>query len=155
MSELEYVKYKDYWKAAIIELREMGLSYGDRITHEDMYALLGIPRPKDLRSFDDIKKSQLAYVHNVECIRRELLEDDQMDMQNVRGFGYEIVKPEVQTQKAVGDLMDEIKRAMRKTAKRISYVDMSQLSAEEQRENTDARARLSFFRKSMRKGLPE
>lgn len=155
MQSLEYVSYKDYWKAAIVKMRDDGLSYGDTISHRDMYELLGIPMPENLTQFQDIKQAQLAYIHNVDCIKRELLEEDQMDMQNVRGIGYQIVHPSEQTGKAMGDMMADIKKALRRTVKRISFVDFAQLTAEEQRENTDARARLSFFRKSVRQGLPE
>lgn len=155
MRALEYVGYKEYWKAAIVKMREDGLTYGDIITHEEMYNLIGVPMPEKLTGFRDIKQAQLAYIHNVEKIRRELLEEDQMDMQNVRGIGYQIVNPNEQTSKAMGDMMADIKRVLRRTAGRIGFVDLARLSAEEQRENTDARARLSFFRKSVRQGLPE
>lgn len=150
MQELEYVGYKELWKAAVVELRDMGLDYGDSLTHDQLYQIIGVPNPATLRDFVQIRQAQMAYLHNMDRIKRVLLEEDHMDMQNVRGEGYTIVKPEDQTAVAIDDMTASIRRVLGQTERRINYIDMSLLTDEQRKENTDARAKLSFFRKSAR-----
>lgn len=154
MELLQYPDYKDLWKSALAILRTAGIQPGHVITHQQMRSLIGLPDPASLNSYDEIKTAQLAYVYSVEKIRNALLQDDCIDLQNERKVGYVYVQPGEQTAVAMEDMQEGMKKVLRKTARRVSFVDHNALTMEERKENADALARLSFFRKTIKTPTP-
>lgn len=150
MEVLQYPNYSQLWKSALKDPRIAGLSYGDTISHQELRELIGLPDPAYLDNFTDIQTAQLAYVYSMDHIKKALLEDECKDLQSTRGVGYTVVHPGEQTKLAVDECEDKLKKLLRKTVKRVSFVDHTQLTDEQRKENTDALARMSFFRTTIK-----
>jgi hypothetical protein len=71
-----------------------------------------------------------------------LLSDHQVALSNVKGVGYQIVRPPEQTAWAEDQGDAELKKALRKRRDRLVNVNMTSLTQDERRQNADALARL-------------
>lgn len=141
------------WRVALPKFLAAGFSPGDLIKHEWFFEALGIVQPKDCTEAQTALKSQLVYCREVSELRRELLEEHQIALRNVLGEGYEIVHPHEQTAWAEERVKAELGKAARTARARLTNVQFDQLTDTQKKENLDAQARLSFFRKEARKAL--
>ena len=144
------ISYTPPWKNAMAVLfGPDGYDYGELIPHEVLQEALGLPEPTGRITADELKSWQLRLVTQVTALSAALLEERNMCLKSVIGQGYKIVEPEKQTAFAVKQGQQELRTAMQKMGRRLSYLDRSALTAEQAKENADALARLSFLQTQM------
>lgn len=94
-----------------------------------------------------LNKSDIDYqwkrLSRFEEFRARLLQENKIDLKNIRGQGYMIIAPEAQTKVAVDDTMRGIARTIQKGQTRVANVDVAKLSDDARKENADAMARLA------------
>jgi hypothetical protein len=125
-----------------------GFTYGSVIPKSWFDSRLGIPVPQTVA---DVQKCQILYASLMGELRAKLLVNRKMALRTKSGVGQEVVHPNEQTEWAMSEVKNGIARELEKAKDRLCFVNMTELSDEERRENMDAQAKLSFFqRKSLR-----
>jgi hypothetical protein len=139
------------WKivahAVVVERR---FTYGDLIPYAELYDMLGAPEPSADATAAVYKDWQLRKLSQVEELRKYLLIEHQMMLDTEIGTGLRILLPHEQTAVSEGKARGEISRTLRDLHARLSNVDRSQLTTEQQRENTDAQVRLAARLQALR-----
>jgi hypothetical protein len=138
------------WRQAEVDLIAAGLAYGSLITDEWLDAAFGIKPPQTIA---EAERAQLVRLSQRESLRESLLENHSMLLSRVTGVGYSVVPPELQTKVAVEQRTKEIRAALHKLAREISFVNTALLSDEQRKENSDAQAKLGGLRSLFRKQL--
>lgn len=128
-----------------------GFSYGTIIPKAWFDAQFDIPEPQTVA---DVYKSQILYASLMGAFRTKLLVHKKMALRTKTGVGQEVVQPGEQTSWAMSEAKNSISLAIEKANDRLSHVAFESLSDEEQRENVDARAKLSFFKRKGARSLP-
>lgn len=141
------------WKDAVVAFLEEGFAPGSVVTHDWLYGHFGVLPPSKCKGYEAIRSSQLMYLQHLECFKRELLEEHQIALSAARGKGYYVVPPSEQTLWAEETMKADLRKALRTGKNRLVNIRMDELSDEQKKENLDARARLSFFRKQTRKAI--
>lgn len=144
------VEFDAPWKRALAAFEKEGHSYGTRLDHEWFYLAMDIKDPKECSGYDAFSKAQFAYMAQLKAFEVELLHEKKMALRSVRGVGYEVVLPGDQTTWAMDKAENDIRQALRKASQRVFHVNLSALTADQRRENSDAQAKLSFFGKGVR-----
>jgi hypothetical protein len=134
------------WKGAFLWIEETAPEPGTVLRHEQLYARMGITMPTANTAYHVGERAKLAYFAQLDLLRRELLDELQIDLRSVQGVGYEIVPPSEQTAQAWTDAVREVRRALAKGARRITNVKVDALTDEQRKENSDAIAKLSMLR---------
>ncbi len=133
------------WKQAAADLFDGKYGFGDVVPHEEMREALGLPTPTGRIEVEEYERWRMALVGQIESLKAHLLEAKNMDLQSVVGRGYEVVRPERQTELAVRDGMKRVRSELQRMGRRLSFVERASLTADQARENADALARLSFL----------
>lgn len=141
------------WKEAVTAFIREGFKPSEPVLHSWFFGAFGIIEPDKCGSVNEAQRAQLAYLGNMEALKKELLEEHQIALRSVRGVGYEIVPPTEQTQWAQQEIKAELGKAVRTGRARLINVQLDMLTDEQKKENMDAQAKLSFFKKSARKAL--
>lgn len=147
------VRKEPPWKHAVDSFLLEGFAPGSIVPHEWFYRTFGITPPKLCRSVSEAQSAQLAFLSNIEGLKRELLEEHQIALRSARGVGYEVVPPQEQTEWAEEECKEDLRKALRTSRLRLLNVQLDMLTDEQKKLNTDALARLSFFKKQARKAL--
>ena len=124
--------------AATITGNEDKYCYGYLITHQAMCELLDIGSFKErgLNSAE-FQRRRLAYMGQTIKLTDYLLEEHQLALKSVRGDGYEIVHPRDQTDWAYRAEVKDMRKVMKRGARRLGNVRLQELSDAGRRENTD------------------
>lgn len=133
------------WRNAAAELFAGRYTYGDVVPHEELQAALNLPKPVGRVTVDEYEGWRLSLLAQVDALSAFLLEERNMCLKAIPGQGYMILKPEEQTDYAMGHGLKRVRSELRKMGRRLSFIDRSALSHEEARKNADALARLSFL----------
>ena len=147
------VKRSAPWVEAVEKFVAAEFKPGEAIPHAWFFTAFGIVEPRMCGSFNDSRQAQFQYLTNMEALKTTLLEEHQIALRNVRGVGYAVVPPGEQTEWAMDEARCGIGKALRAAIARASFVQMDALTEAQRKENLDARAKLSFFRKETRKAL--
>ena len=142
------LKLHPAWKEAVKRFREEDFPPGTIVPHEWFYEALGMENPANIT--DDVavhEKLQLEYMKAIMELRSTLLEEDLIDLQNKFGHGYTYVLVEEQTSRAMKDMTDDLRKSMRMTMKRLTFIRRDELTAPQAQENTDGQAHLARFRR--------
>ncbi len=131
------------WRHAVESIVNDGISPGKLLSHDYLKSLLGIKEPKTIPEY---RAAQLSYVEGLDHIKESLLADHCVDLKTVAGKGYQIIDPSEQTRLAIRDGARAINKALLQTSNRLVFLNKSALSVDEQRENSDALARLAKFK---------
>ena len=99
-----------------------------------------VPPTGTKETFMAIQLETLTYLDHLKDV---LLTDHLRALRNVRGQGYCLVHPERQTEYALGRLRKEMAREMGKCKALLVNVDMSLMSGEAVKRNTDAQASIA------------
>lgn len=141
------------WLRAYEAILAEGKTYGDALPLDWLLGHMELVRPEKCATGLEAQKMRVRILRNTERLKRELLERENMALRSIPGDGYDIVVPEEQTSWAMEDAQEEIRRALRKVSRRVSFVAVDRLTDEAKRENINALAKLSAFRPTVRKSL--
>lgn len=141
------------WKEAVDKFIECEFEHGKPIPHEWFYSAFDLVMPQHCNTIHAAQQSQLRYLANMDGLKAALLEDHSIALRTVRGVGYEIVQPKDQTSWAMAEARADFRKALRVGSARLAFVQADALTDEQRKENMDARAKLSFFRRESRKAL--
>lgn len=138
------------WRQAEADLLATGVTYGSLISDEWLDHAFGITAPQ---SIAEAERAQLVRLSQIEALRESLLANHNMMLTRVRGVGFTVVPPELQTKTAMQMRTKEVRVALQKLAREISHVNTSLLTDDQRKENTDAQAKLGVLRTMFRKRL--
>lgn len=138
------------WRQAERDLLASGVTYGSLITTEWLREAFGLREPKGIAEF---QRNELVMLRQTHELSASLLENHRMMLVTVRGVGYTVVPPEKQTAVAMERRTKEIKAALSKLAREVSFVNTEQLTDSQRKENADAQAKLGALRSLVRKQL--
>ena len=91
---------------------------------------------------DTYKAWQLRVLQEITELKRRMLLDHKMKMEQERGVGLRILLPCEQTETSEGRLRKELTKALRAHRDTITNVDHTQLTSEQRKDVVDAQARL-------------
>lgn len=126
--------YPDY-RQAVADLISEGAEPGKIITHEWLDQHLKIDR--------NSKDYPFKRLSGVEAFKTQLLIENKIHLQTIRGKGYMIVAPEDQTKVALSDAMNGVGKCIQKGITRLTNVDVEMISGDGRKENADAISRLA------------
>lgn len=126
--------YPDH-RQAVADLISEGVEPGRIVTHEWLDQHLRLDRK--------LKDYPFKRLSGVEAFKTQLLVENKIHLQTIRGKGYVIVAPEDQTKVAVEDAMNGIGKSIQKGVLRLTNVDAERLSDDGRKENADALSRLA------------
>ena len=144
---MELIKHPVYLQAAGDAVLQF--KYGDLISFEWLYQNLKLRKPAH-GTAEDFERFQFAFLSAYDGFQRELLEENQMMLVNVRGEGYRICEPEKQTSTAMNNFKKRVAREIRKAEDRLSNIRFEMLSDPAKNENMESLAKLAHL-KSMTK----
>jgi hypothetical protein len=131
-------------------------TYGDLIPDDVILGLLDL----DVAAEDVVLTEQgwrdrsFALLRGMDMIRSELLENHRMVLvREMSARGYTIVMPAEQTRRAMVELQNGFKKVTRKAMKRLSYINREMLTIEQERENSEAMAKLALLSKAGKRQL--
>lgn len=138
------------WRQAEVELLANGATYGSLVTTDWLREAFGI---KEAATVAQYQRNELVMLRQTQALSESLLENHRMMLVPVRGVGYTIVPPEKQTAVAMDRRTKEIKQALMKMAREISFVNVEKLTDAQRKENSDAQAKIGALRGLVRKQL--
>lgn len=140
------------WKQAADDFISAGFADGDIIPREWFEQHFEMGALKSSMKFDAYQARQIAWLENIESLRRALLDEHRIYLENVFGTGYRIVPPGEQTGATKARFEREVKKEFRRAARGLKHVRHEQLTDAQRQENMDAIAKLSQIG-GMRKAL--
>ena len=125
---------------------------GDHILlHADMWELLGLIPPTDEDLMGWGQSQRLEFVGRCGKLRDQLLREHKVDLCNLPGKGYSVVPLEDRVSTALEDNRKKMQKSINKASKRMLYIDVSLLTAEQRRAQLDALAKVDTLRAQARK----
>jgi hypothetical protein len=131
------------WREALELFRAENFPYGHILTHEWLYKAFGIRMPEPSTPWRLAKVTQVEYMENVIRFREALQLEDLLYLETAWALGYRIVPPSEQTARAMALASARMNKALRRAARTVGNIRVQELSEQERRENTDARAKIS------------
>lgn len=136
-------------------LEEISVKFGsgNLILHEWLKDKFGFKKPElsKYESVDDFLKAvelqQFAYMSLVDKLRWDLLKEYKMYIRNIRGEGYEILRPEDQTQYGYNSFVDDVKKAIRLAGLIMNNVQM--VDPAQQAKDNDLRAKFGVMKQML------
>lgn len=134
-------KLRPRWRQALREMEVAGLLVFDATVSKRQIADwmgLGVPvTAADQRAFE------LAWLEQFGQLRAELLESFRLDLVTQHGkSSFRICLPNQQSRLAIAEGEHELKRAVRRMARRVAFVQVEHLTDAERVENANAQARV-------------
>lgn len=140
------------WKQAAEDFVSARFTDGDVIPREWFEEHFNMNAAKGSMKLDAYQTRQLVWLENIESLRRLLLDDHSIYLENVFGAGYRIVPPGEQTGATRARFEREVRKEFRRAARGLKNVRHDQLTDAQRQENLDAIAKLSLIG-GMRKAL--
>ena len=128
------------WRQAKRDFFAQGFTLDDVIPFAWFYQAFRIEMPSPETSMQVAERAKLAFLSQFKPFEDALLYDHNVALCSVRGVGYRIVPPHEQTAWAEKSGLSEMKRATKKMGSRMANVDLTKLSSQQRRENSNARA---------------
>lgn len=136
-------------------LKRLAEEYGNGklISHDWLKEQFGLKKCnlKDFDSVEDFVKAlevqQFAYMQIVDAVRWELLKQEKMYIRNVRGDGYEIIRPEDQVQYGYDGFISDIKKAIREAG--LIMNNVCQVDLTQQSKDNDLRAKFGMMKQML------
>ena len=163
MSEDIYDEYEDAeddvlsvqpyppWRAALESFLRQGWKCGEVIPHEWFWEAFGMKKPLADTPLALAEREKYKFLKQFEPLRFALLKEHKIYLFNEFSVGYRIVPPSDQTRTAYAEGVREVRKAMRKMAAGITFIDLGALTDQQRRENAEAMARLSMLETMRRK----
>ena len=132
-------------------------TYGDFIPDDVVLDLLQVDLSIDRKKSESeirqaFKESQLYQMGATERMKSTILREHNYLL--VRGKkGYDIVQPSEQTKIAMGNVQSKMRKVISKGAQELVHIDRDKLDVEQQRENSEAIAKLAQLKKSQNESI--
>lgn len=136
----ENIKLFPAWKQAVKTLVEDGLTYGDRITKEQIIQLCDIKPAEDV---EDVQRFSLEFLDCMSEIRDTLLTSHSMMLNSDQRGAYVVVHPKDQTGLVLSKGVKAMSREMRRMAEGVTFIRRDMLTNDEAAQNADAQAKVS------------
>lgn len=149
--EVAEVQVYPPWREAVKRFLGAGFQPGAVVPHAWFWEAFGLDMPRPDTPAIEYDRLKFAFMKQFEPFRTELLTEHQIDISSQRSQGYRITPPADQTQKAFGDGITDIRKGLRRMAARVSNTNLTQLSAEQRRENADTLAKVSILAQAVRR----
>jgi len=140
------------WRQAEADLLRAGLTYGSVVTDEWIDEAFGIAEPKSITEY---KRNELLRLQQFESLRDSLLENHRMMLTRTKNVGYTVVAPEQQTRLAMKQRSADVRRALLKMKREVSFVNAGLLDDAGRKENADALAKLGSLRSMVHRQLKD
>lgn len=143
---------KDGWASFVSEVASI-YGEGQLISHEWLKDKFGLKvlNISDFDSIDDFLKArddqQWAYMTCVDALRWALLEQEKMYMRNIRGDGYEIIRPEDQVKFGYDEFSKGIKKAIKEA--NLIMNNVLKVPSEQQAKDNDLRAKFGLMKQML------
>lgn len=138
------------WKNAVRLFIEAEFNYEQLIPHSWFMLALGMKKPVDSATFEDGIKFESEYRNQMEMVKKELLREHNIHIENKYGDGYYIIPPEKQTKAALEDMFTSLNKRLNKARRIIKYTNIEALNYEQKRENTDAQVKVSMLKRMLK-----
>jgi len=132
------------WKEA---LKLWRFTWGDIVPHEWFYEAFGLTPICDDMTVKRAEQIKLKFLGQFTPFRQAMLEDRQMWIDSVPGYGYEVVTPGEQSRRAYESRIARIAKELRDLDRQLRHVNIGMLSQDERRENADLLARQATLRR--------
>jgi len=133
------IKLLPTWRQALAELEQAGIHAGQVIGKRWLEDRFGIREPLTIQ---EAERNRFVFLRSMTALRETLLEKHQYMLRSVPGVGYEIIPPDRQTDVALRDRGEQIRRALQTLAIELTYIRAEELTDEQRRQNTDALAKV-------------
>lgn len=133
------IKLLPTWRQALADIETMGLEPGQVISKDWLEEAFGIQPPQTV---EQVERNRLQFMRCMTAFRNALLEKHQYMLRALPGQGYEVISPDRQTEVAMRDRGQEIKRALQSLVLELTHIRAEELTDEQRRENTDALAKV-------------
>ena len=143
---------QDGWSAFVAEI---AANFGDGklISHDYLKQKFGLAAIR-LHDFDDVDEfvealdeQQWAYMSCIDALRWELLKQEKMFMRNVRGDGYEILRPEDQVKFGYDEFVKDIKKAINEAG--LIMNNVKPVNLEQQSKDNDMRSKFGLMKQML------
>lgn len=143
---------QDGWNAFVAEIAA-NFGDGNLISHEYLKQKFGLSAIK-LHDFDDVEEfiealeeQQWAYMTCIDALRWELLKQEKMFMRNIRGEGYEILRPEDQVKFGYDEFVKDIKKAINEAG--LIMNNVKPVNLEQQAKDNDMRSKFGIMKQML------
>lgn len=143
------------WRIALSNILDAfdSSGYGIEFKHEQIRDWMGIRKPETIKEF---KKHELDYMQGMDKLKSELLDESNLYLHSIPGFGYKLLHPSEQISKGADHYLQRSQRNLAKTAHILANVDRNELSIEDKALQISKINRLAFLKAAFRKiKLPE
>lgn len=138
------------WKNAVRLFIEAEFKYEQLIPHSWFILALNMKKPVDSATFEDGIKFESEYRNQMEMVKKELLREHNIYIENKYGDGYYVIPPEKQTKAALDDMFTSLNKRLNKARRIIKYTNIEALNYEQKRENTDAQVKVSLLKRMLK-----
>jgi len=114
------------------------VGYGGEISHAELNSLLECAEPQGRLTAADYQSYTFGRLAKIEGLKRILLNDHFMLLDNVRGNGYRVIKPKEQTKHVLKDFRELSNKLSNRSISQLSCLCTDDLSDFELQENADA-----------------
>lgn len=120
------------------ELIAKNYGYGDTITHEELWEILGIEKTHDKMTQEQFEALALKKFGMIEQLKAELIHNHKICLANVRKVGYMLVNPGEQADYALRMTSGAITNAIKKGCTIVNNINMTILTSSEKKHAIDA-----------------
>ena len=117
--------------------------YGDVVTHEELWELLGIEKSHDKMTQEQFEALALKKFGMIEQLKTELIHNHKICLANVRKVGYVLVNPSEQADYALRMTSASISNAIKKGCTIANNINMTILTSSEKKHAIEASNKLS------------
>lgn len=146
---MEIVEYP-VWQIALKNITEATNAEGHGLlfTHEQLKSWMGIEEPKTI---DEVKRTGFDYLQGLDRLKRELLLEHQIWLDNDRGHGYRVSTPNDQVKQAPNKYLRRARAELSKAAEALNNVKTELLTMENEQLRVNNMARVVFIKAAMNK----
>ena len=117
--------------------------YGDVVTHEELWELLGIEKSHDKMTQEQFEALALKKFGMIEQLKTELIHNHKICLANVRKVGYILVNPNEQADHALRMTSASISNAIKKGCTIANNINMTILTSSEKKHAIEASNKIS------------
>jgi len=140
------------WKNAIeiILNRFDEEGYGIMFSDSDILTMLELEKP-NVGTYETYQKFSLGKLSQLESLKKTLLEQSNLCLENVKGDGYMLMHPDDQISKTSQKYYRHARKKINRMVSVLTYVDSEKLSFEGKQKQLDQLGRAAFIRAAMNK----
>ena len=149
--KMETKKYPAWKNAIEIVLQRFdNEGYGIMFSDEEILLMLELEKPK-VGTYDTFQKFNLEKLSQLEGLKKALLEEQNLCLENVKGNGYMLMHPDDQVMKTSQKYYRHARKKMNKMVSILTYCDNDALSQEGKQKQINQLGKAAFIRAAMNK----